>query len=245
MSASINGCVPVFLLCSNATNYDIHTRVPSRVAIASSAFSCFGSAAIVISFVAVKEFRTVAQKIITLLAVADFITSFGYIVGSVNYLNNWNRSGADGCQTFNDICKAQSFLTTWSSICSQAWTCLLAAYFLLITFHPLKLGARAFALSNVLVWGLPLVPVASLLGTNHLGYSRMTAAGWCFVNDQDRELGLTIILTLLGGKFTEIVTYIIVVVAYVLTMCRTCKVKILKNASCMHVCASDVIVCFC
>ena len=224
MSASMNGCVPVFLLCSNATNYDIHTLVPSRVAIASSVFSCFGSAAIVISFVAVKEYRTVAQKIITLLAVADFITSFGYVVGSVNYLKNWNR--LDGCQTFNNICKAQSFITTWSSICSQAWTCLLATYFLLITFHPLKLGARTFALSNVLVWGLPLVPVASLLGTDHLGYSRMTAAGWCFVNDQDRELGLTIILTLLGGKFTEIVTYIIVVVAYVITMCRTCKVKI-------------------
>ena len=212
----------MFVLCSNATNYDIHTRVPSRVAIASSAFSCFGSAAIVISFVAVKEFRTVAQKIITLLAVADFITSFGYIAGSVNYLSNWNRT--DGCRTFNDICKAQSFLTTWSSICSQAWTCLLAAYFLLITFRPLKLGARAIALSNFLVWGLPLVPVASLLIFNKLGYSRMTAAGWCFVNDEG-DLRLAVILTLLGGKFTEIVTYIIVVVAYVITMCRTCKVK--------------------
>ena len=56
------------------------------------------------------------------------------------------------------------------------------------------------------------------------------------MNDQESDLSLTIILTLLGGKFTEIVTYIIVVVAYVLTMCRTCKVKIKKMPlACMSV----------
>eukprot|EP00731_Ephydatia_muelleri_P015045 Em0008g765a len=224
MSASFS-CVPPLNLCSSV-NYT-NPEVPSQIAIASSTVSCLGSIAIIISYIAVKEFRTNAQTIIMLLAIADLFTSFGYIVGSVNFLTHWDKnvtSTAD-CHTFNVMCQAQSYLTTWSSICSQAWTCLLAAYLLLVTLRPTKLGVRALVLSNVLVWGLPLVPVSVLVGKQHLGYSTMSAAGWCFIGDHtaNESMGLVTFLTLVGGKFTEIFTYIFVIVAYVITLYHMCK----------------------
>ncbi|KAL5491300.1 hypothetical protein EMCRGX_G016562 [Ephydatia muelleri] len=226
MSASFS-CVPPLNLCSSV-NYT-NPEVPSQIAIASSTVSCLGSIAIIISYIAVKEFRTNAQTIIMLLAIADLFTSFGYIVGSVNFLTHWDKnvtSTAD-CHTFNVMCQAQSYLTTWSSICSQAWTCLLAAYLLLVTLRPTKLGVRALVLSNVLVWGLPLVPVSVLVGKQHLGYSTMSAAGWCFIGDHtaNESMGLVTFLTLVGGKFTEIFTYIFVIVAYVITLYHMCKVR--------------------
>eukprot|EP00731_Ephydatia_muelleri_P015042 Em0008g762a len=162
-----------------------------------------------------------------LLAIADFLTSFGYIVGSVNFLIHWDSTAEADCYTFNFMCQAQSYLTTWSSICSQAWTCLLAAYLLLVTLRPTKLGVRAYVLSNVLVWGLPLVPVSVLLGKQRLGYSTMSAAGWCFIQDHiaDENKGMVIFLTLVGGKLTEIFTYVFVIAAYVITLYRMCKVR--------------------
>ena len=223
MSSAIFSCVPALDLCSNV-NYT-NPELPSKIAIASSTISCLGSAAIIMSYVTVKEYRTGAQTIILLLAVADFLTSVGYIIGSVNFLNHWGKNATYDCGTFNATCQAQSFLTTWSSICSQAWTCILAAYFLYVLRWTSKLGARALVLSNVLVWGLPLVPVAALLGNGRLGYSITTAAGWCFIQDtsHNESRGLEIILTLVGGKLTEMVTYTIVVVVYVITLIHLWK----------------------
>ena len=218
-------CVPGIEFCNDSTMP--YPTVPSKIAIGSSVVSCLGSIMIFGSFVFVKEFRTGAHKIMAVLAVADFLTSFGYVLGSVNYLKSWSRPRTDvgDCKTFEDFCRAQSLLTTWSSMCSQGWTCYLAAYFLLVTCRPCKLGTRAFVWSNFLVWGLPLVPVVALLGTRQLGYSRMTAAGWCFVDDRNRTYTQVVLTTLVGGKFTEILTYIFVVLTYLVTMLQICKVK--------------------
>ena len=79
------------------------------------------------------------------------------------------------------------------------------------------------------------MPDSVLLGTYHLGYSTMSAAGWCFIGDHtaNESMGLVTFLTLVGGKFTEILTYIFVIVAYVITLYHMCKVK-RKRISCKY-----------
>lgn len=232
MSAPL-ACVSTPSVCCNFDYSD--PQLTSKLAIVSSSLSCVGSIAIAVSFIVVKELRTGSQWIILLLALADFFTSFGYIIGSINFLTmySWDRNATKeaDCNLFSDTCTAQSFLTTWSSMCSQAWTCVLATYFLLLTCRPIKLGARALLLSNVLVWGLPLVPVSVLFSTGHLGYSGTGAAGWCFINDQKPNIssGLLIGLTLVGGKLTEMLTYIWVIAFYFITIYKMCKVHGLKK----------------
>ena len=79
------------------------------------------------------------------------------------------------------------------------------------------------------------MPVSVLLGTHRLGYSTMSAAGWCFIQDHiaDENKGMVIFLTLVGGKLTEISTYVFVIAAYVITLYRMCKVK-RKRISCKY-----------
>ena len=75
-------------------------RIPSYIAIASDSISCFGAILIVLVFLLFRELRTGAQKIITLLAVADFITAVGYIIGSINFLIHFNENDSKKCKKY-------------------------------------------------------------------------------------------------------------------------------------------------
>ena len=203
-------------------------RAPSYASLVSSSFSCLGSLLLVLTFIMLPEIRKGAQKIITLLSIADFFTAFGYFVAGINYLQHYSPlhavatagEGGSGCNTFGTVCKIQSFITTTTSLCSFFWTMLLAVYFhvVIVNKQTVVFGKKMFLFMNLISWGVPLVITVPLLATNHLGYSQLGTSNWCFIRDSQQDSinkWLLTVLVLVAGKFWEILSYFVVTVLYI------------------------------
>ena len=102
---------------SGYVSFDIG-RALSYVTITSSGLSCLGSILVIATFLllTLKDMRTVAQKIVTLLAIANLITAIGYILGSINcnFLVHFDETDtmiihADThvCYVFGTLCRTQ------------------------------------------------------------------------------------------------------------------------------------------
>ena len=197
--------------------------LPTYLSLSSSSLSCLGSVLILLAYIVLKDMRTGAQKVITLLAIADFLTAFGYIIGGVNYQQHFNVTDSTSCRRFHTVCEIQSFITTWSSMCSFWWTSILAFYFFLVlAFNRSTLAAKLVPVYNVIAWVGPLTIVLPLLVTDNLGYAPYVASNWCYIKDKDyttQGLGRSPKVTALlfvGGKMWEIITYVWIFVLYVL-----------------------------
>ena len=225
-----HGC-PVSLSCTPPDVSIENGPIPSYVAIVSSGFSCLGSILIVVTFFVLKDMRSGAQKIITFLALADFVSAAGYIVGSSNFLIHFNKTDHKECQVFQDICVTQATFTSWSSLVSFLWTAILAFYFYLImVYRRVQVAARLMPLYHIVAWGLPLFVVVPLAATSHLGYAPYAASNWCFVKDTGyarsglKTNPVEIIIILFDGKLWEILTYVIVTVLFILISTHVAKV---------------------
>ncbi len=199
-------CPHSFECPSNLESFDIG-RAPSYVSLVSSSLSCMGSILIVLTYCLLKEMRSGAQAIITLLAIADFFTGFGYIIGSINFLVNFKDQKVDhDCPAFTSICEIQSFITTWSTMSSYCWNSILAFYFFLIlVYGNKKLANRLIPLYNIVAWIGPLLIVFPLLVENKLGYAPYVASNWCYIKDMDYKEKIsdnvnTIVYILIAGK---------------------------------------------
>lgn len=193
---------------------------PAIVSIISSSLSCIGSLLIVYTYARWRDLRTGSRSIITFLAIADFFTAFGYVVGSSNYLVHLKSDtdpASNECPAFADICQLQSYVTTWSSMSSFFWTFALALYlYITIVRNRMYLASRLIPLFHVVAWALPITICLPLLITGYLGFAPFGVSTWCFIYDQ--QDGLTprkIVLILVAGKFWEILTYVAVVILYV------------------------------
>ena len=206
-------------------------RAPSYVSITSSSLSCLGSILIVVVYLVLKDVRTGAQKVITLLAIADFLTAFGYIIGSANFLHHFNVKSNERCEIFHTVCEIQSFVTTWSTMCSYAWNSILAFYFFVeIVYNRPQLAARLLPLYNVIAWAAPLTIVIPLLAYGKLGYAPYVASNWCYIKDTDyssnlRHKGDTIAFILIAGKLWEMIIYVFILVLYCVLTAHISKVR--------------------
>ena len=206
--------------CSNGlVSFDIG-RVPSYLNLVSSSFSCLGSILIIVTYWLLRDMRTGAQTVITLLAIADFFTAFGYIIGSSNFIAAFDTTNSQKCAVFNSICEVQSFITTWSTMSSYCWTCILAFYFFLVlVYQKGKLAARLIPLYNIIAWLSPLLIVGPMLVFGKLGYAPYVASNWCYIKDIGEEpltkKPMIVVYILLGGKLWEIISYVVVIVLYV------------------------------
>ena len=223
-------CPRTFECSGDRTSFDIG-RIPSYIAIASSCLSCLGSLLIIFVYLTLKDMRTGAQKIITLLAIADFFTASGHIVGSTNYLTHFNEK--TGCGTFETICEIQSSVSTWSSMCSYCWTCILAFYFFLVlVYNKATLAVRLIPLYNIVAWLGPLIIVIPLLATGRLGYAPYAASTWCFIRDTTYSSNatrlvdkpLTVAVVLLAGQLWQMISFILVLSVYMVIRASISKV---------------------
>lgn len=192
-------------------------KVPSYLNIASSSLSCMGSLLILLTYLVLPNMRTGAQKIITLLAIADFFSSLGFLLGSVNFLAY--KSLYNDCGLFATLCEVQSFITIWPNMCSYYWTTILAFYFfLVIVYNKGQLAAKLIPLYNVIGWVGPLLVEFPLLITSKLGYTHYGTSNWCFIK-MDKVGPLTenpklILIMFFACKFWEISSYIAVFLLY-------------------------------
>lgn len=207
---------------------------PSYVAIVSCSLSCLGSFLILLTYFVLKDLRTGAQKIITLLAVADLISALGYIVGSANYLQH--HKDTEHCGSFKKVCVGQAAVTTYSSLVSFLWTVILALYFfLIIVFKRVKAASRLMVFYNIVAWGCPFLVVVPLLAFDMLGYAHFAASNWCFVaNKPNQSEWERAGIVLVAGKFWEIASYVIVTVLYVVITVKIGKVS--RVGPCVCVC---------
>lgn len=212
--------------CGSNEAFNGTGNIPTFFSIGSCTLSILGSLLIFIAYFALKGIRNVAQKIITLLALADFFTAVGYLMADWNFLANNDTSK---CSRFKTVCEIQSFVTTWSSMCSFGWTCALALHFLLMLSAKRKSRlATLLVCENVVIWVFPLLIVLPLLVTGRLGYSRYATSNWCFIRNlvkKDRiyDDGVDkeeVILIFVGGKFWEILSYVFVIVVYAMTISK-------------------------
>ncbi len=214
-------CPHSFECPTNLESFDIG-RAPSYVSLTSSSLSCMGSILIVLTYCLLKDMRSGAQAIITLLAIADFFTAFGYIMGGVNFLINFKDKEVDyDCSAFTSICEIQSFITTWSTMSSYCWNCILAFYFFLVVgYGNQKLANRLIPLYNIVAWIGPLLIVFPLLVENKLGYAPYVASNWCFIKDMKYKESITenidtIVYILVAGKLWEVICYFVILVLYI------------------------------
>ncbi len=210
--------------CSNlSSSFDIGA-VPTYASIVTSSLSCVGSLLIILAYWILKEMRTTAQKIITLLSITDFLTAAGYLLAACNFLMYIDETDDAKCDTFQTVCVVQSFITTWSTLCSFGWTVALALHFyLIVRVCKQEIISKLLIFENILIWGLPTLIVVPLLATRRLGYTRYATSNWCYVTDTKypssdlQESGVTIILMLVAGNLWEILSYVAVIVLYSLT----------------------------
>ncbi len=201
-------------------------RTPSYVSLVSCSLSVLGSLLIVFSYWRWKDLRTGSRSIVTFLAIADFFTAAGYIIAGGNFLYYYGQPEASvECVRFTQICEMQSFITTWSSMSSFAWTSVLAIYlYLTIVRRRIDLAGWLIPVGHVIAWVLPFAIVYPLLCTGHLGYSTVATSNWCYVRGSGESqqplhfegtIPLDIVfLTLVAGKFWEIITNVVVLVFY-------------------------------
>lgn len=193
-----------------------------------------------------KDIRTGSRSVITFLAIADFFTAFGYIVGSTNYAIHLNQPPATPqCVNFSIICTIQSYITSWSSISSFLWTSALALYlYLTVVQSKIFLASKLIPYFHVVCWGFPILICLPLLITNNLGYSPYAASTWCYIYEpiQQRDRGLemeTVWLILVGGKLWEITSYFFVVGLYIAIKCHVRKqVGVRNEYTCVYITAS-------
>ena len=130
--------------------------------------------------------RTGAQTVITLLAIADFFAAFSYIFGSTNFIVAFDSKDNTRCAIFTSVCEVQSFITTWSTMSSYCWTCILAFYFFLIlVYQKGKFATRLIPLYNIIAWLGPLCIIGPMLVFGKLGYALYVAANWCYIKDSN------------------------------------------------------------
>jgi len=227
-------------------NYHKELRKWSAVSsILSSSASVIGCLLIIVTYWCWRDLRTTSRTILLYIAIADLTTALGYIFGSATYLHcqfyNVSRyhchndtGGAydmsnDKChKKYSSMCEGQSFVSTWSSVCSFFWTTILAFYLYMTIVHKkYKFVRKIMPLFHLLSWGVGLALCITAVIEHWLGPALDdTAVSWCFVSDkhyfdgnkakklytQDKR-----VLQLVMGKGWEMACYILIVGFYLAT----------------------------
>ena len=229
-SAATSGCPRTYncSYLSGQISFDVG-RVPTYCSMVSCSLSVLGSLLIFLAYFVLKDIRNTAQKIITLLAIADLFTASGYLLAAWNFLSHFGEKDQSKCvNVFQPVCAIQSYITTWSSLCSFFWTCALALHFYLVLSPSKKhLPPKILVYENVIAWFVPIVIVLPLLCTDKLGFTQYAASNWCFIKDagiysSSSKNGNSmswkmVALMLVAGKFWEMLSYVFVVLLYGVT----------------------------
>ena len=154
--------------------------LPAYAALISSSLSLIGAALNMIAYCAFKDLRKgMAQTIIAVLALADFIGALMGIFGASLHLVydtktdiNHNLLSDKDCSNFDTLCQIQAFVGIWMLGSMFTWTSVLALHFFLMTVctrstWPFKL----MPLYNIIAWLVPLSYTLPMLLLGRLGYT--------------------------------------------------------------------------
>lgn len=180
-----------------------------------TSLSIIGCFAIYISHRVWKDIRSNSRNILLYITAADFLTAVGYLIGVIC-----------GSKSNRRICIAQSFVTTMSSMMSFFWTCGLALYLNAVSRAPSgESGRQVILVFHALSWPVPVIISLTALFASVLGDSPAVTTGWCWIRTDNCSLdnsnctgplshGKSVLWMLLTGKFWEVISYIVIIIAY-------------------------------
>ncbi|XP_071146289.1 G-protein coupled receptor 157-like [Mytilus edulis] len=204
----------------NQTTFDVFDlTISARITTVSSSMSLVGGIIIILSYRYIPATQNQVRAMLVALTVADMLTALGYEISSLR----WYTIGMKNSDTSDIFCKAQSFLTTFSSMSSFFWTTFIALYlFHCVWFSTdLQVSRSQRLWLHCIAWGLPgvITSVALLYGV--LGNNGFALNGvWCWLDKTFADkYGLHWML--LTGKGWEILTYLITASLYTSLKIRT------------------------
>ena len=101
----------------------------AAITLSSATLSFLRGIALLETYFQISEFQTSMHRLLVFLTIADILTAFGCILGTTNFLllDLVKRNSTD------PICEVQSFITTFSSLASFAWTSIIDLHLYLVT----------------------------------------------------------------------------------------------------------------
>ncbi|XP_061196684.1 G-protein coupled receptor 157-like [Saccostrea echinata] len=197
----------------------------AAITLLSASLSLTGGFALLLTYNKIPEFQSPVRKILVFLTVADIFSAFGYIVGTANFL----RLDDSQKNSTDPICKAQSFVTTFASLSSFAWTSIIAVHLFLAIRRQQDFERNRLLkiVYYILGWVVPAIISICFLVLDKLGrdvHGRLTVTGlWCWVKVEHSNGTRTsgIVSLLMSGKLWELMTYVLSFSMYMLLKINT------------------------
>ena len=138
--------------------------------------SVLGASLIILTYVAFRDLRTTARKLLVNLSIADIVVAVSHFVGLfTNYerfLHNGNSENADVW------CSVQAAFTMYSSIASILWTIAVALYmFTVIILRKPTTAKRTVPVYLLLCWGVPVGFTVCFGLKKYLGFEQSVDIG--------------------------------------------------------------------
>ena len=207
---------------------DDRARVSAYLTLGSSMVSLVGSSLIVASYLFWPDMRSVARAILVFLAISDFATAAGYMFGAGVFLRYYNQTDSTN-PSYMQLCKTQSFITTFFPVSSFFWTAYLAVFlFTTIVLRKTEAARRMLLPFHITAWGIPLLVCVPAVATGILGPAlSRTSTSWCFVafnetypastSQYNTRMAKYYGFEFLCGKLWELLAYVVAVLLYVTT----------------------------
>lgn len=198
----------------------------ASITLISASLSLVGGLALLLTYVKIPIFQTSVHRLLVFLTIADILTAFGYIIGTVNFLT----LNDDQRNTTDPMCEAQSFITTFSSLSSFGWTSVIAIHlYLLIRSHRnFEKDRLVKAWYFTIGWIFPATITTVVLAIKKLGrdtHGQQAGTGlWCWIKldyKDNRIHSSDIRLMFISGKLWEILTYVLSFSVYMLLKITT------------------------
>ncbi|XP_078336923.1 G-protein coupled receptor 157-like [Crassostrea virginica] len=193
----------------------------AAITLSSATLSFLRGIALLETYFQISEFQTSMHRLLVFLTIADILTVFGCILGTTNFLllDLVKRNSTD------PICEVQSFITTFSSLASFAWTSIIALHLYLVIRKERNFQRNRIikVLYHFIGWIIPGVITSDVLGIGKLDrdtHGTRTATGlWCWIKITKSADGVNsddTFLMLISGKLWEIITYVLSLIVYMM-----------------------------
>ena len=213
----------------NSLHYDLNL-LPSCVTIILSVFSVLGALVVLGQWIQIKLRKRrsrLSRDIITMWAVAEFVTASSYIVAGINFIA-MSRGEGNHCDVLESTCKIQCFVTTWFSMSGNIWTSILMIHYCLslhlgISDNPKFVGKLTPIYYTIAFIG-PLTIVMPLLGTGDLE---------CFssIGIMHHPTAVSVVAFVIAGPFWVIITFAVITITYILLYVKLVRYRRMRAVS--------------